>query len=153
MHTENENAPAEAEVVSISLEVNKAELITLAEDGSTMVLNPEAEDALIKLLELQTLVDNTVGYVKDKIVEAGLALDPSFSTVAGDTVKANYQYSGAVYKLMPGRKEFPAPLFKREVKVSIDSKAMAAYEKEHRRLPKYVERASRKQSLQIKVKG
>ena len=152
MPNETTTPVAEGEIVSVKLEVNKAELITLAEDGSSLVLNADAEGALIQLLELQSLVDSTVSYVKDQIVEAGLALDPTFSTVSGDRVKANYQYSGAVYKMLEGRKEFPAPLFKREVKVSIDSKAMAAYEKEHRRLPKYVVRATRKQNLVVKVK-
>lgn len=144
---------ADETAISVHLDIKQADLITLAEAGGEMVLNPQAEDAIIKLLELQTMVDSTVAFVKDQIVAAGQELDPQFSTVVGDKLKANYQFSGAKYKLQPGRKEFPAPLFKREVKVSIDSKAMEKYETEHRRLPKYVERAVRKQNLQFKVRG
>lgn len=89
MQSETTTPVAEGEIVSVKLEVNKAELITLAEDGSSLVLNADAEGALIQLLELQSLVDSTVSYVKDQIVEAGLALDPTFSTVSGDRVKAS----------------------------------------------------------------
>lgn len=144
---------AEDEVLGINVQLRRSELISLAEEGGEMVLNPQAEEAIIKLLELQTLVDSTLGLIKDQIVHVGQGLSPDFTTVAGDRLKCNYQFSGAVYSLEKGRKEFPAPLFKREVKVSINSKAMAEYEKEHRRLPKYVKRAARKQSLQFKVRG
>lgn len=139
---------------SITITIKPKDIVRLQDDASTLVFNPEAEKALLQLLDLQAMVAVAVGAVKNAIVEQGLAYNPNFTSVGGDQIKANFSYAGAKYKINAEEvKRFRPPYFVPKTTYSIDSKLVEKYEMKHKgRLPKGIVKAERNKNLSFKVK-
>lgn len=137
----------------IAIEVDTEKLQAVAEEGGQLVLRPEAEDALIKLLTMQEQVNGAVDFVKAKIEEMGLALNPNFQAVVGDKIKANYQAAGASYAVDKDRdiRDLPRQYRKRKVTYALDSDEIKAFEKRNRRLPKSIYRPYRTKRIVLRV--
>ena len=65
------------------VKINSAELLQLEKDGETIVFNPKAEDAIMRLLEIQKEVDGVVEYLKSEIERQALEFDPNFVALKG----------------------------------------------------------------------
>lgn len=144
-----------AEQSVVTVQVNLTELMQLAEDGKTLVFNPAAEDAIISLLDIQDRVNNTVEFVKAEIERAGLEYTPTFTSVGGDRLKANYSASGAKYKEDPDAEiiQRRAPFWTRKVSYSPNGKEVEKYEmKHHGKLPNGIVKAVRKSSIRFNLK-
>lgn len=139
----------------ITIQFDPKDLVTMAMDAKELIFNPEAEDAVIKLLELQEMVDNTVQLVKQSIAQQGLEYNPNFSSVVGDRLKANYSYAGSKYGFNPSDVKRKDPrYFKKRVVYSLDSKAVEKYEMAHKgRLPKGVVKKARSKNLNFRLTG
>lgn len=71
----------------------------LVHDGSDIVMQPAAENALLALLDLQARVERAIECAKKVIEQQALAYNPNFTGVRSDRIKVGYQYSGAKYEL------------------------------------------------------
>lgn len=144
-----------AEQSVVTVQVNLTEMMQLAEDGKTLLFNPAAEDAILALLDLADRVNNTVDLVKAEIERAGLEYTPSFTSVGGDKLKANYSASGAKYKEDPDATiiQRRAPFWTAKTTYSPNGKEVEKYELKHRgKLPNGIIKATRKSSIRFNIK-
>ena len=102
----------------------------LAKEGGKLVLKKEAEEYLVKLLELQELVEQAINQAKQTIQETGEAIDPSFKGVVGEKVKAIYRPYGSKYSYRLNDIEVAKPFLKEKTYYSVDSKLVDKYVKE-----------------------
>lgn len=79
--------------------IDPSKVPILREEGGQLVVNAKAEDAIIKLWELESAIQEAWDYIKSEIEINGLRFDKNFSSVEGDRVKANYSASGVKYKV------------------------------------------------------
>ena len=134
--------------------IDPAEIVALQQDGKTIVFNPAAEDAIIRLLEIQREVDGAVEYLKAEIERQGLEYNPNFSSVKGDKIKVNYSAAGAKYGDNGNCKKRSPKFWKKTVKWGINSAAVDKYRAEKYRLPAGIVSLPRSKKVQFKeVKG
>lgn len=138
----------------ITIQINPADIVRLQEDASSLIFNPDAEQALLQLLELQGVIGQAIEAVKLAIIQQGLQYNPNFTSVSGDRIKANYSAAGAKYKINASEvKRFRPPYFVPKTTYAIDSKLVEKYEMKHRgRLPKGIVKVERNKNLSLKVK-
>lgn len=139
----------------LTVTINLPELIEAREEGSMLVFNQNAENGIIKLLEMHKKVSDAIQYVQDEIVRQGLSYNENFTSVSGDLIKANYSASGARFKEdnEAPTKHHKAPFWKKKVTYAIDADAVEAYEMKHKgKLPVGIVKPQRNRSLRFNVK-
>lgn len=132
--------------------VNPDDIKILATEGEKFIFKPKAEEQLIKLLELQQLIDATVEEVKLKIAEAGKAVNPNFRGVIGDRVRCIYRAYGGKYKYDYSKKSLCEPFLKEKVYHSVDGDMVDKYIKSVGELPEGITEADRENKLSIMLK-
>lgn len=77
------------------IKIDKREILQLKTEGAKLVVKKEAEDCLLKLLDLKDLVDGALDEVKGNIIKLGKeAMGANFQGVVGARVKAVYRTYG-----------------------------------------------------------
>lgn len=71
----------------------------LVHDGSDIVMQPAAENALLALLDLHDRVERAIECAKKVIEQQALAYNPNFTGVRSDRIKVGYQMYGSKYAL------------------------------------------------------
>lgn len=132
--------------------VNPDDIKILAKEGENFIFKPKAEEQLIKLLELQTLVNATVEEVKNKIAEAGQAVNPNFKGVIGDRVRCIYRAYGGKYKYDYSKRSICEPFLKEKIYHSVDGDKVDKYFKQVGELPEGIIEADRENKLSIMLK-
>lgn len=79
--------------------VDLEELKQLAQDSRQLFLKPDGEEALLRLLELQELVNEAVDQAKGILEQEAQKLNPNFSCIKGDNLTVHYRYFGPKYEL------------------------------------------------------
>ena len=131
--------------------VDRREVAALADKGGELVFNVKAEDALIKLFEMERVIAEALAQAKNAIAEAGLKYNPNFTSVQGDKVKAGYRFYGAVYKLDEAHlKDLPVEFYKTKVTHSPETKAIDEYLKTNKQLPLGINAAERSKTLSLR---
>lgn len=139
----------------VTISYSPREILQLADEAKGLVFKPEAEDALLKLIELATAASQAIELVKAEIERQGLEYDVNFTSVEGDRVKVTYQFSGSVYSVDHEKiKQHKEPFFtKKPQDYKINTAAIAEYEKKHKgKLPLGITRVERKRGIQMKLK-
>ncbi len=77
----------------------------LVKEGGYFVFKPEAQESIVKFLDLYDLMQEKLKELKSAIEAAGLSIDPSFKGVKGARVKAMYRKFGAKYYIREGMEE------------------------------------------------
>lgn len=132
--------------------VDMAAVEKLVLEGSEIVATPEAEEALVNLLALQTKINTAVAEAKHRIEERALKLNKNFASVQGERIKVGYQFFGAQYAIDPTNiDKLPKDLYKQETKYSIVTPALKKYLKENEHLPLGVVERERSKSITIKA--
>ena len=131
------------------IKVNAAELLQLEKDGTGVVFNPKAEDAIVRLLEIQTEVNGAIEYLKSEIERQALTFNPNFVGLKGSKIKINYSASGAKFKDVGGVKFHREPYWKKKIVWTLDSKAVEEYRNKNYRLPKGIAEIKRKKTIRI----
>lgn len=117
------------------------------------MFNPSAEDAIVKVLQIQQQVNEAVEAIKAEIERQGLAVNPNFASVVSDKLKVNYSASGAEFGYdATKRKRFPAPLFTKKVTYSPNSKEIKKYREKTGKWPAHVFVNERKKTIRISLK-
>ena len=126
------------------------EISKLALEAGKLVFKKEAEEELVKLLEIKKKIDETIKKVKEQIKQAGESILPNFKGVEGRRVKAIYSYHGAKYEIQDpqkARRFYKVVIYERPDTETIDN-----YVKEYGELPEGVVAKEREKSLSLRLK-
>lgn len=114
--------------------INLDDVRNLAIEGGKLMYTPDAEQAIVDLLVLQELVENSIASIKQQIAEAGQALDPNFKGIVGHQIKSVYRAYGEKYSY-DGNFNTPKEVLKTITTVKVFGNGVEAYVKEHNKLP------------------
>lgn len=108
----------------------------LVKDADQILLSPEGERNLLKILEAQEALEEFRKEAEELIEQRAKELDPSFNIIRGDQVKVQYRSYGSRYAVDESHVDQLAPsLFKRSVKYSPITKEVDHYYEENGSLP------------------
>ena len=136
----------------MKITVDDTEITTLCKNGTTAIMDEEGEKNLARLLTIQKELDDFIEKVKIQLKENALQMDANFTGFTGDYVKLELRKFGGKYAVETPEKLDPA-FIKREVKESLDTKAIAQYLNDTGHLPDGIEMLDREPQLVIKLKG
>jgi hypothetical protein len=74
-------------------------LENLVAEADKIVLDPRAEDVLIKLLDLQEQVEKALKEAKERIEKKALEMNPNVQSIRSDRLKVFYRQYGSRYKI------------------------------------------------------
>lgn len=131
------------------VKVNAGELLKLEKDGEGIMFDHKAEDAIVRLLEIQREVDGVVEYLKSEIERQALEFNPNFTGLKGSKIKINYSASGAKFKDTGEVKFHREKFWTKKTVWSLDSKAVEEYKAKNYKLPKGVVEVHRKKTIRI----
>ena len=131
------------------VKVNAGEILKLEKDGESIIFDPKAEGAIVRLLEIQREVDGAVEYLKGEIERQALEFNPNFTGLKGSKIKINYSASGAKYKDTGEVKFHREKFWTKKVTWSLNSKAVDEYKQKFYTLPKGIAEVNRKKTIRI----
>ena len=131
------------------VKVNAGELLKLEKDGEGIIFDPKAEDAIVRLLEIQREVDGAIEYLKSEIERQALEFNPNFTGLKGSKIKINYSASGAKYRDTGEVKFHREKFWTKKTVWSLDSKAIEEYKAKNYKLPRGIAEAHRKKTVRI----
>jgi hypothetical protein len=131
------------------LTIDLKDIVKLAADGQTFVMNPDAEKSIVSLLEAQANIEQAIETIKQKIVEQGTAINENFTGVRGGRIQASYRPYGAEYAIEAEIVINPA-FVERKTTNSLKTDAVKEYVKENGITPIGIKRVERKKTLSIK---
>ena len=126
------------------------EISKLALEAGKLVFKKEAEEELVKLLEIKKKIDETIEKVKEQIKQAGESILPNFKGVEGRMVKAVYSYHGSKYEIQDPQKA--QGFYRIVVYEKPDTEAIDNYVKEYGELPEGVVAKEREKRLSLRLK-
>lgn len=133
------------------VKVNLVEILQNQKDGGDVVINPNAEDAIIRLLSIQAEVNKAVDILKAEIERQALEFNPNFSAIKCEKLKINYSAAGAKYKDNGTVKFHSSKFWKKKTTWTPDSKAIDAHRAKYYRLPTGITEVERKKTIRITV--
>lgn len=140
-------------MANTELVIKTDNLPQLINGGDRILVAPDGEQLIIRLLELQTVVENAVQMVKDKLAAGMEAIDPDLSSVNSDMVKILYRVYGSKYNLDENVAPMIDPKFyTMKTSYTPNASEIDKYFSETGSLPNGVTLNDRKKSLSIKVK-
>lgn len=137
--------------MSNTITVNLDDLDKLVKKGEEIIMSPEAEGALIQLLDLRDKIELAYDEAKVRIEKAALKEDAHFKSVQGDKIKAGYRPFGAKYAIDPSLISKISPeLITVSTRYSPVSKAVDAFMADHKNLPQGISLRDRKPKITFK---
>jgi len=131
--------------------VDLDDLGKLVHDGTDIVLDPKAEQALIDLIELQARVEGALATVKRQIEEKALEYNPNFTSVQASRIKVGYQFFGSKYTIDESKiDKLPQHMYKTKITYSPIGAEVDKFAKEHNALPLGIVERDRTKSITIK---
>lgn len=138
----------------MKISLDTEDISKLIKTGEGIVLDGQAESALLKLLELQEWVETAVDLAKHNIAEKALEYDPNFSSVQGTKVKIGYRYFGSRYKLdEPNLDKLSVDMYKKTYRYAPIPEKIDEFAKEHNALPLGITTVDRHKQIVIKKIG
>ncbi len=132
----------------MKVDIEKLDQITKSADG--IFLEPEAEQVLLDLLEIEKQLEDAKEAVKAKLEKAALELDPNFSSIQSDRVRVYYRQYGHKYSIDESLvDQLPESLYKRNIKYSANSDEVDKWAEEHGGLPNGIIKNERPKSISI----
>lgn len=135
------------------VKVNMDDVKILVEKGKDIIVTPEAEASILKLLALQEAVDAAVERMKAMIAEEGQKYNQNFTSIRGEQVKIMYREYGGKYSYDATRiNDIPKTLYTPKVSISLITKEIDKWAEEHGGLPFGINEAQRSKTLSISLK-
>lgn len=132
------------------IQINKDEIYDLQIAGSKIIMTPEAEEQLMRLLALQQLVNDAVEEVKENIQAEANKIMPNFKGIVGEDVKIMHRAYGGKYSFKKENLEVIDKSFvKQQVRYTVDSKEVDKFVKDNNDLPAGINEAFRSPKLSI----
>ncbi len=133
------------------VKINPTEIFQTQNEGKDFIVNPNAEKAIIRLLEIQSEVNNAVELLKSEIERQALEFNPNISAIKGEKIKINYSAAGAKYKDNGEAKFHSSKFWTKKTTWSINSKAVDEHRTKYYRLPAGIAEVERKKTIRITV--
>lgn len=92
-------AVKEPEQPIFEIVVKESQLNLIKQESDKIIINNNAEIHLMRLLELQKLVEDTLAYCKERLAAKAAEIDPDFKAVVSDNLKIMYRAYGSKYGL------------------------------------------------------
>ena len=126
----------------------------LASDAKDIFLKAEAEEHLVKLLDIESKVKEAIALAKQEIAEEGQKINPNFSSIKSDRVKISYRsYGQQFYIDQSNLEKLPDDYYSKKTKV--EYKPFPAAIKDHLKkngsLPLGVKENDRKKTISLKL--
>jgi len=138
----------------VRLDIDTDELGKLVQDADKILLEPEAEETLLRLLDIERQITEAIKAAKVKLEETALSINPNFKAVVGEKITVGYQYFGgqryAVDETLIAK--IPSGIVKEVVKHEVDIDALEDYEKSHGQLPYGIIAKDRKKAISFRLK-
>lgn len=135
------------------MEIKIERLEKLVADADQIFIEPEGEEVLVEILEIQKQVEDLITIAKKKIEEAALKLNSNFRSIQSDRVKVYYREYGSQYKIDETLiADVPPELYKKEIKYTVDSKAVTKWTQEHKGLPQGIVENERTKQISFSLK-
>lgn len=131
------------------VKINSAEILKLEKDSEGIIFDPKAEDAIVRLLEMQRELNGAIEYLKSEIERQALQFNPNFTGLKGEKIKINYSASGSKYKDTGDIKFHRERFWTKKTVWSLDSKAIDEYKAKNYTLPKGVAEVHRRKTIRI----
>ncbi len=128
---------------------NPQAITKFAKKGEKFIMKKEAEAELLKLLQVQALVERLVKQTKEAIANAGLKIDKGFRGVIGENIRAVYRVYGEKYTY--DRDNPPEDYLKSTTYWKPDSTKIDDYYKKTGELPKGISEKNREPVLSISI--
>lgn len=132
--------------------VDPKQIQLYADEGGKLVFKKEAEAELIKLLELQKMIEEKVEMVKTMIAESGQSIDEGFKGVIGEKVRATFRLYGEKYTYKMDYISQLGDFLKEKIYYKVDSDKVDEYFKKEGKLPDGISEKPRSPSLTITLK-
>lgn len=133
--------------------IDLEQLDNLVADSDKIFLSAEAEQVLMKLLDIQKQVEEAIDAAEKKLEETGLKLNPDFKSIEADKIRVYYRAYGTRYKIDDSLVEqIPAELYTTKKVYSADTKAIEKYADEHKGLPVGIIEPERVKKLTFSLK-
>src|SRR3990167_3856095 len=101
------------------MKIDIEKLDSLKKTADKIFLEPEGEEVLLSLLEIQKQVEDAIDAAKAKLEETALKLDPNFSSIQADKIKVYYRQYGARFKIDESKvAQIPKELYSEKVTYS-----------------------------------
>ena len=137
------------------LQVTKAfidDIKLLKAEGGDVVFNPDAEKYLVKLLQVEEVVNEALDYVKNQIGESGKRVHPGFKGFKGGVVDGVYRKYGEKYWYDKSRLDEAMPYLKEITYFKVDSSKVDEYLETVGEMPEGVNEKDRRPQLSLKFK-
>lgn len=129
--------------------IDPKQIALLQDESGALVIKKEAEESLIKLLELQKQLTEIIELVKGRIIEDGIKIDPTFRGVVGERVRASFRAFGEKYTYR--NKEEARDYLYDKTYTKVNSALVDKYLKENGVLPKGIVEKDRVKSISFTV--
>ena len=135
-----------------TITVKKSEITNFVEEGGKFLFKPEAEEHLLKLLEMKELVDKAIDEVKLNIEKAGKEISPDFKGVVGGRIRAIYRVFGEKYTYDKNNPEVASEFLNEFTVRKVISKDVDEHVKETGKLPEGIFEKDRAPKISLTVK-
>lgn len=123
----------------------------LAVEGKEIVFKPEAEEALLQLLEMQESLEKAIDTAKVAIEKSALEYNENFTSVQGHKVKVGYRRYGSKYGIDPAKVDQLDPtLYKTESRYHAIPDAVDEWAEKNGALPLGVTKRDRAKQITMK---
>lgn len=137
----------------MKITVDTDQVAGLKKEGDKILISQDGESVILKLFELQDLIEGAIKDVKSQIEKSALELDPNFVSIQGDEIKVAYRSFGVRYKIDPQYvSQLPKELYETRVSYGANVKAIDAYVDEKGALPLGIETPERPKKISITTK-
>lgn len=134
--------------------IDLEQLDKLVVESDQIFLTADGEKVLIKLLEIQKQVEDAIESAEKKLEEAGLKIDPNFSSIQSNKIKVYYRFFGSRYKVDQALvDQLPKNLYKIMTKYNAIPDEIEKYAEENKGLPLGILEIERKKQLHFADKN
>lgn len=137
----------------MKLIIDTDELAKLQAEAEAVVLKTEAQDTLLRILELEQKVADIKEVAKSKLLEEGKKLNPNFKSWEADRVRISMRAYGAKYFVSDMEFDLaPKELFSTEVTVIAPNEATDAIQQELAKAGYVVKTTKSKEGEKVAIK-
>jgi ElaB/YqjD/DUF883 family membrane-anchored ribosome-binding protein len=134
------------------LTVDLDEVNALAQTSKEIVLKPNAEVALLALLEIKARVDTAIDRAKYMIDQEAQKISCDWRSITSDHLKVRRKQTGAIFEIT-NPETLPADMLKEYKRTALDTAQVTAYIETNDRLPDGVGYRERGYMIDIKADG
>lgn len=136
------------------MKIDVEKLDRLKKDADKIFLDPEGENILLQLLEIEEQVRLAIDEAKAKLEKAALKMNPNFSSIQADKIKVYYREYGAKYYVDESHADMiPQGMVTEKKTYAVDSRAVEKYVDEKGGLPMGIKEVERKKTLSFSLKN